>query len=515
MRTRYPLRVRSRVVVPALLGWLCSCGDDARGDASPESTGTTGAGTESGPSPMSGDPGTTTGDPASTSSGSSDGADDTSDGGVVCPDQMDCSAVECGPDPVCDVSCGECDADHACVSGRCNVSFWPDISEPHTLSIALESVSPSGDVVLNGIDTGEVAAPFDVDWGDGMATSGYFPLSHAYASTAQNYAITLTSHYAGGGTDTARALARFVAPVIAPVPVTDSLRVTIPAAPVVLGTHAYPPPSLDAFDDGQLGIVPRADVEYVLSIAAMLQYELTNQDVYMFDGAFRQLVLEDPAFGGMYALWFTDPAAFGAASTTFTGAYPYSSFFHEMGHNFSLNTPADYYYGGKIDGNANAIFSEATAQIYQHATAYELLNSTADWGLEDDLLLEIELSARASIRGTKVALDRYVAGGSVFETWNDSFLVLAHRFFEHAEVLGTGYGPPLSRMVAMLQTFDATRHASWDQNNDTPEAETFRATWMVAAMSYGFAMDLRPDFQRLGFPIDDALFDEIYGQLPP
>jgi hypothetical protein len=34
-------------------------------------------------------------------------------------------------------------------------------------------------------------------------------------------------------------------------------------------------------------------------------------------------------------------------------------------------------------------------------------------------------------------------------------------------------------------------------------------------MSYGFAMDLRPDFQRLGFPIDDALFDEIYGQLPP
>lgn len=517
--------MRSPVMLAVLVAWLCGCSDEQgeaseRGDTGTMATETAEASTSSG------DP-TTTADSTTVTSDSSETSADTTTGGEMCPAQMDCSATECGPDPVCDVPCGECDAELACVQGRCRVSFWPDVSEAHTLSVALDTVDlVTGEVALNGIDTGAVAAPFDVDWGDGTLSSGYFPLLHAYADTTQNHTIVVTSHYGGGATDTARTLARFVAPVLTPVAVNDALAVTIPAMPVVLGTHYYPAPSLDVFDDGQFSIVPRADVEYVLTIAAMLQYDLTNADVYMFDGAFRQVVLEDPAIGGgMYSLWFTDPAAFGAGSAAFAGAYPYSSFFHEMGHNFSLNTPSDYYYGGKTDGNANAIFSEATAQIYQHATAYELLDPASDWGLDDDVRLEIELSARASIRGTKIALDRYVAGGSVFESWNDpatgpdesfdSFMVIAHRFFEHAELLGTGYGPPLSRMVAMLQSFDAVRHASWDPGNDTPQAETFRATWMVAAVSYGFATDLRPDFVGLGFPIDDALFIEIYGQLPP
>ena len=41
---------------------------------------------------------------------------------------------------------------------------------------------------------------------------------------------------------------------------------------------------------------------------------------------------------------------------------------HEMGHNATLNSPADYYFGGKTDGPANAILSETIAQIFQHAT---------------------------------------------------------------------------------------------------------------------------------------------------
>ena len=63
----------------------------------------------------------------------------------------------------------------------------------------------------------------------------------------------------------------------------------------------------------------------------------------------------------------------------FQGTIEWSSFMHEMGHNFTLNSPADYYYGGKIDGNANAIFSESLAQIFQHATAFEIINNYSDY----------------------------------------------------------------------------------------------------------------------------------------
>jgi hypothetical protein len=93
-------------------------------------------------------------------------------------------------------------------------------------------------------------------------------------------------------------------------------------------------------------------------------------------------------------------------------------------------------------------------------------------------------------------------------------MILAWVFFDRAESLGTGYGPPLARTMALLQTFDDALEASWDQSNETPEAETFRATWMVAALSYGFEADLRDDFVALGFPIDDPLYEKLYARLP-
>lgn len=36
-----------------------------------------------------------------------------------CPQDADCAALQCGPDPVCGVSCGECADDQACLAGQC------------------------------------------------------------------------------------------------------------------------------------------------------------------------------------------------------------------------------------------------------------------------------------------------------------------------------------------------------------------------------------------------------------
>jgi hypothetical protein len=39
--------------------------------------------------------------------------------GADCPGDLDCSGLECGPDPVCGESCGTCQASAGCVDGKC------------------------------------------------------------------------------------------------------------------------------------------------------------------------------------------------------------------------------------------------------------------------------------------------------------------------------------------------------------------------------------------------------------
>ncbi len=39
--------------------------------------------------------------------------------GAICPDDKECSGLECGPDPVCGTSCGTCSGDQSCSEGAC------------------------------------------------------------------------------------------------------------------------------------------------------------------------------------------------------------------------------------------------------------------------------------------------------------------------------------------------------------------------------------------------------------
>ena len=58
------------------------------------------------------------------------GADETCNDGVceapTCPDAKDCTGLECGPDPVCQESCGDCDAGEICDAGTCVGVTCPD-----------------------------------------------------------------------------------------------------------------------------------------------------------------------------------------------------------------------------------------------------------------------------------------------------------------------------------------------------------------------------------------------------
>jgi hypothetical protein len=414
--------------------------------------------------------------------------------------------------------------------GRASTSLLPfDYKQalfgtPATLGVNVQSRDAgTGDVVIGGGDARGPTTPFTFVWGDGSSSDGFFPTRHHYADTTRNYPVQVTAHYSDGTADTASTLVWFAVPRIRPVALPAELVVTVPDHAVALTNRLSGDDAssgLSFFDDSFFDPVPRTAVEYVLAAVASIERDFVNGDVLPVDGGFKQVVVKDPTPGGMHALWFTDPVA--VAVQPFDGGYglkssiEWSSFFHEMGHNFTLNTPSRYVYGGKIDGNANALFSECMAQLFQHAAAYELINHYGDYGLSEELAWDIRRSATASMQIVAQGHDAYVRNGHSFASWNDPgtpadetfpvFMTLAYTFCTHAESQGQGYRQPLKRMVKLLQLFDADLAQRYDAQHNTPQANTLRSTLMVAAVSYAFAADLRAEFRDLGFPVDDTLF---------
>ena len=68
---------------------------------------------------------------------------------------------------------------------------------------------------------------------------------------------------------------------------------------------------------------------------------------------------------------------------------------------------------------------------------------------------------------------------------------------------------PLKRMMCLLQTFNANDQARYQR----PDEDAFRATFLVAALSYGFDRDLRPKFRALKFPIDEPVYAEMMARM--
>ncbi len=408
-------------------------------------------------------------------------------------------------------------------TARADINFSKYLfDDPVTLSIWVQEINvETGYVVVNGVDMSGPPVPFVWMWGDGNVSSGWFPGTHTYADTSMNYICKVVADYAPGDSDTVQAVVRFTAPDVIPVTLPDETRVSVPDTLVALVSRmpGYGIPNLTPFGDEFFTVMPRWVVEYALSIGAGMQNDMVNGDVFLVEGGFRQVVLRDALFAGMYSLWYTSPVSFGAGDYAFGGSIQWSSFLHEMGHNATLNMPADYYYGGKIDGNANAIYSETMAQIFQYATAYELMSNSAAYGLPGDLLEEIWISSISAISGLRNAYDNYVAEGMSFSSWNDpgtpgddtmnTFATLAYKFCAYAETDGNGYIEPLQRMTRLLAVFDEDLELRYDRHNNNAAADTFRATLMVTAISYGFDTDLRSEFVALNFPISDATYYEL------
>lgn len=392
-----------------------------------------------------------------------------------------------------------------------------------TLSVFVQSQATDGTVTLNGVDTAQPTRPFTFDFGDGTSVVGWFPQVHRYGDLRRNYVATVTANYGSGG-DSALAVLRFAAPVLTPANLPPALAVTVADRTPVLAN--YSGRVLTAFDETSFtAAMPRAAIEQVLSAAAAIGNELVDGNLRTVDGSFRQLVVRDDSFGGAYALWFTNPVAVAVGPSLLRAPIAWSSLFHEIEHNLTLNMPAGFVYGGHTDGDASTLYSETMAQIFQHVAGHQLVNNAARYGLPGDLAAEIAIDLTRTATVLRAGHDRYLAGGRVYVDWNDhagagdptlpTFMALAWRFLVHAENDGLGHRVPFRRMTRLLQQLDAGWSARYAGNSNAAAASAFRATLMVAALSYGFSADLRGEFRSLGFPVDDAIHAEVLGRVDP
>jgi len=394
--------------------------------------------------------------------------------------------------------------------------------ETGTLCVSVARIDrESGVIECNGGDTAQPAKPFSWDWGDGFRSRGFFPQTHQYRDRQRNYLVRVTSHYQNGGTDSAETIVCFhpFSPPSRRIALPGDVRVSIPRKkPGLQPVRApyIPSPSLTVFDDSFFQICSRESAEYLLTITAAIQLDLANNNVCKTNGRFEQALLRDPASGGMYSIWYTEPIGLGAGDYAFKGDLQWSSLFHEMGHNVTLNSPAGYHWGFRQDGPANTIYSETMAQIFQHATAYELLNDSEKYGIGGDWAFDIARSARASMQIVRRSYANYRKNGCHFCSWNDkntkndetfdTFMTIAFKFFEHAERNRKGYRTPVKRIMEFMQRFNPEWEAGFSARKNNPRAEQFRATLSVAALSYAFNQDLRKEFLELRFPVDDDLF---------
>ncbi len=83
------------------------------------------------------------------------------------------------------------------------------------LQLSITSASAiTGVVQIDAIDTREPTAAFTWNWGDGVATQGFSPLSHTYTYLNQNYLLQVTSHENDGSTDCSQIPVDFQNPVV-------------------------------------------------------------------------------------------------------------------------------------------------------------------------------------------------------------------------------------------------------------------------------------------------------------
>jgi uncharacterized protein (TIGR03437 family) len=74
-----------------------------------------------------------------------------------------------------------------------------------------------------------------------------------------------------------------------------------------------------------------------------------------------------------------------------------------------------------------------------------------------------------------------------------------------------GYRFPVKRLMEFLQLWNPAWQSSYSPQSNSPAAEVFRSTMLVAAISHGLQTDMRGVFTQLRFPLDENAWNSMNG----
>jgi len=394
-----------------------------------------------------------------------------------------------------------------------NETFCPRIQWVHGADRTVE--------ISGGDAADRVAGLFSFSWGDGTFNEGSFPQRHTYPGADRNYVLKMRSRHRDGTTERVTTAVCFLSDRPKPADPAPLLRVAIPEARGPITSH-FPrydcPANMSTLPDSAFGAMPRSMIEHYLSLGATIQDDLANRNYLKSDGAFPQEILSlSGGYGG--SLWFLTPAVAAFSPDAFRQTVPWGACLHEMGHNVTLNMPARYHFGGRSDGPANAIYSETMANLFSLVTCAEMINARARLGIPLDVAIDLRDDALNGYSVMRKLAHAYRQSGSKFASWNDphtpedetipTFMTLVCEFFRQAEIKQADYRLSVKRMCHLLQLWDEGLHRKYSQSSDTRAADAFRASLMVAALSFAFDENLVGTFQRLNFPVDAVTHDEL------
>jgi hypothetical protein len=181
----------------------------------------------------------------------------------------------------------------------------------------------------------------------------------------------------------------------------------IPSQPIQLGTHySYPPPTAETFfSDSSFALYSRTNLEYILACTAAIEKDFANGDVYLLNGSFSIVMLQNSSFGGGSSFWYTTPMSVGFGASVLNPTVQWFILFNEIGKDTILNTPTAFPYGGNTDGGASEIYSETMGDIFSYASGYELVNNAASYGIGNDVASDIANSLLTGATGLKANFD--------------------------------------------------------------------------------------------------------------
>jgi hypothetical protein len=210
---------------------------------------------------------------------------------------------------------------------------------------------------------------------------------------------------------------------------------------------------------------------------------------------FQAIAYAPPAY-----TWGGNPIGLGDSAIPTNGVPKLDAIFHEMGHNFAgacqlmncLGIPGGFY-------------GETVAEWY---VQYDFAKILTEHSLEIsplavDMLTDMMNQWRAYHLD---AYEAYVNGGCFYNYADDATSDAAvEKIYEYCDSYGW------DALRGFMDFFDHGKMADYASIVAARGGltETNRVTFFLAALTYGFGFDVRPDFLVLNFPVNDALFTDL------